>query len=52
MTQTAGSTTAAVRNLPGVSASGSASGTSTLDAHGKNVELNSGTQMMFSVAKD
>jgi hypothetical protein len=48
---TSASTAAAVRNMPGVSASGSASGTSTLDAHGKNVELESGTQMMFSVAK-
>jgi hypothetical protein len=52
VTQTGGTATAAVSNLPGVFASTSASGSSMLEASGKNVELSSGTQMMFSVSKN
>jgi hypothetical protein len=52
VTQTGGSAFAAVHNLPGVSASTSASGSSMLDAAGKNVELSSGTQMVFNVSKN
>lgn len=50
VSQTAGQTAAAVSNLPGVTATGSASGSSVLDAKGSNVALSSGTQLMFSVA--
>lgn len=52
--QTAGSKAAAVAvyNLPGISASSSASGSSVLDASGKNVELSGGTQMVFSASKN
>jgi hypothetical protein len=48
--KTAGSTTTAVSNMPGVSANSSASGSSTLDAHGENVQLGGGTQMVFNVS--
>jgi hypothetical protein len=50
VSQTAGQTGAAVSNLPGVTATGSASGSSVLNAKGSNVALSSGTQLMFSVA--
>ncbi len=47
-----GSAIAAVHNMPGVSASSSASGSSMLEASGRNVELSSGTQMVFNVSKN
>jgi hypothetical protein len=46
----AGQTAASVSNLPGLTASGSTGGSTALDAHGSNVDLASGTQMMFSVS--
>jgi hypothetical protein len=49
-TQTTGLGAVVVSNLPGITASGSASGGSALDARGKNVELSGGTQLVFSVA--
>jgi len=49
-TAIAGQTAATVSNLPGLTASGSTGGSTALDAHGSNVDLASGTQMMFSVS--
>lgn len=48
--QRAGSTFASVSNLPGLTASSSASNSSILDAKGSNVELSSGTQMTLTAA--
>lgn len=48
--QTTGSTFAAVSYLPGVTASSSTKSSSILDAHGSNVDLSSGTQMMLTAA--
>ncbi len=45
-----GSLMVPVANLPGVSASGSTSVSGVVSASGKNVELSSGTRMMFAVA--
>jgi hypothetical protein len=39
-----------VANLPGVTASGSTNVSGVVSASGKNVELSSGTRMMFAVA--
>ena len=52
VSQTGGSAIAAVHNMPGVSVSSSASGSSMLEASGRNVELSSGTQMVFNVSKN
>jgi len=52
VTQTGGSAMATVHNMPGVSANSTVSGSSLLEASGRNVELSSGTQMTFSVAKN
>lgn len=43
-------TAATVSNVPGVAASSSANGSAGLDAKGNNVQLSSGTQMVFRVA--
>jgi len=47
---TGGSAMATVHNLPGVSATTSASGSAVLEKSGGNVELSGGTQLLFSVA--
>lgn len=50
VSQTAGATFGAVSYLPGVTASSTASSTTILDAHGSNVDLSSGTQLMMTAA--
>ena len=50
VSQTGASAAATVHNLPGVTGSGSATGDAALDAHGRNVDLSGGTQLVFAVS--
>ena len=50
VSQTAGTTFGAVSYLPNVTASSSMSNSSILDAHGSNVDLSSGTELMLTAS--
>jgi hypothetical protein len=52
VSQTGASATATVYNLPGVTATGSASSSAMLEASGRNVELSGGTQLVLGVSEN